>query len=446
MKNRYHFIFTIAAIICALHAQAQVITTIAGNGIDGYTGDGGPAIDAAFTPAGLTTDSAGNIYFGDIVHSVVRKIDVAGIITTIAGDGIEGFPTDGVQATNSHLAWPIDVAVDGGGNVYISESINNRIRKVSPDGIITTVAGGGVTRDLAHNAIATQVSLWSPDGIVVDSVGSIYFAERFNHCISKVTKDGIISTIAGTGTGGYNGDNVIATDAHLNYPQGIAIDRSGNIYFSDAGNNRIRKINTASIITTIAGIGTWGYNGDNIAATDAQLKAASDIAIDKGGNIYIADPGNQSIRIIDNGGIITTNAGTGVAGFFGDGGQPVDAQLNNPARITVNRFGNLYIADISNGRIRRVRYSLSVKDVAETIPVIDVYPNPNKGHFILNVGTRDMQQARVTIANILGEQVYERVCATGKDKEINLSTAPGLYLLSVYTAGGRCSKRVSIVN
>ena len=431
MKKRYNFILTIAAVICALHMHAQVITTVAGIGVNGYTGDGGLALDAAIMPAGLTTDTAGNIYFGDIVHNVVRKIDASGIITTIAGSGIDA---------------PAAVAVDREGNVYISENISNRIKKVSPSGIITTIAGGGAGRDLTHEAVAAHVSIWSPDGIAVDSEGTIYFAESFNHCISKVTKDGIISTIAGTGSGGYNGDDIPATDAQLNYPMGIALDGGGNIYVADKGNERIRKVTPGGKIITVAGCSSSGYNGDNIPATIAQLNYARDVAIDKEGNIYIADEVNQRIRKVDGAGIITTVAGTGTVGYSGDGGPAVDAQLNNPGCIAVNSFGNLYIADISNGRIRRVRYSLSVKDAAETISAIDVYPNPSNGRFILSVASIAVQHARITITNVLGEQVYEGVCSPGKDKEIDLSTAPGLYLLSVYTTAGRCTKRIGIVN
>jgi sugar lactone lactonase YvrE len=410
--------------------HAQVITTVAGIGVNGYTGDGGPALDAAIMPAGLTTDSAGNIYFGDIVHNVVRKIDASGIITTIAGSGIDA---------------PGDVAVDKNGNVYVTELISNRVKKISPSGVITTIAGGGGARDFTHDAVATHVSLWAPDGIAVDSEGTIYFAERFNHCISKVTKDGMISTIAGTGTGGYNGEDIPATDAQLNGPMGIAVDAAGNIYVAEQGNERVRKISLSGNITTVAGCGTSGYNGDNILATTALLNYTRDVAVDKDGNVYIADLSNQRIRRVNGTGIITTVAGTGIVGYSGDGGPAVDAQLKSPGCITVNSFGNIYIADIGNGRIRRVRYSLSVKDAAETISAIDVYPNPSNGRFTLSVASIAVQHARITITNVLGEQVYEGVCSPGKDKEIDLSTAPGLYLLSVYTTGGRCTKRISIV-
>ncbi len=429
MKRLYHFILTLT-IVCALNTQAQNITTIAGIGVNGYTGDGGPALEAAIMPAGITTDTAGNIYFGDIVHNVVRKIDATGIITTIASSGIDA---------------PIDVAVDKNGNVYVTELISNRVIKISPSGVITTVAGGGAARDFTHDALATHVSIWAPDGIAVDSEGTIYFAERFNHCISKVTKDGIISIIAGTGSGGYNGDDIPATDAQLNYPMGIALDAAGNVYVAEQGNERVRKINLSGNITTIAGCSTSGYNGDNIQATAAKLNYTRDVAVDKDGNVYIADEDNQRVRKVDGAGIITTVAGTGVTGYIGDGGAAVDAQLKAPGCIAVNNFGNLYIADIGNERIRRVRYSLSVKGTDNTSSAISVYPNSNSGQFVINIPSAVTEQVHIDVTNMLGETIKAITATTNKDVRMNIDVAPGIYLLTVYTAEGKYTEQVSIV-
>ena len=431
MKKRFHYILTIAIVCFTSHTHAQNITTVAGIGINGYTGDGGPALDAAIMPAGLTTDSSGNIYFGDIVHNVVRKIDASGIITTIAGSGIDA---------------PSDVAVDKNGNVYVTELISNRVKKISPTGVITIIAGGGGARDFTHDAVATHVSLWAPDGIAVDSEGTIYFAERFNHCISKVTKDGMISTIAGTGTGGYNGEDIPATDAQLNGPMGIALDAAGNIYVAEQGNERVRKISLSGNITTVAGCGTSGYNGDNILATTALLNYTRDVAVDKDGNVYIADLSNQRIRRVNGTGIITTVAGTGIVGYSGDGGPAIDAQLKSPGCITINSFGNLYIADIDNERIRRVRYSLSVKDTKETEAAISVYPNPNYGQFIVRISSTITEPVNIKIINIIGEKVKEVIGTTNKDIQINENVPSGVYVISALTADGCYSVRISVVS
>ena len=430
----------------SIYVHAQIISTVAGNGINGVSGDGGYAIDAECNTGAMGFDTSGNIYMADAFHDVVRKISTTGIIYTIAGNGTEGYSGDGGQATAAGMYWPIDAAVDRSGNIFITEAISNRVRKIAPDGIISTVAGGGHSRDFTQSAIATNVSLWAPAGIATDNNGNVFFSEKFNHCISKLSTTGIITTIAGTGAGGYNGDNIMASGAKLNDPQGITIDQAGNIYVADAGNDRIRKINISGIITTVAGSGTYGYSGDNIAATDAQVKSASDVAVDKAGNLYIADRYNQRIRKVDKAGIITTIAGTGIAGFSGDGGIATDAQLNGPGGIGVNDWGYVYIADGNNYRLRYIHSTLAAQNVNKSTGELTAHPNPNNGEFIVNIPSGITEQVKITMMNMLGELVKELISTTNRDIQINENLPSGVYLISAVTAAGKHSTRISVIS
>jgi len=323
------------------------ITTVAGTGPTGFGGDTGPAINALLDqPNGITLDSSGNLYIADFLNSRIREISTAGVINTEAGISINGSAGDNGPATSAELNGPVGVAVDSSGNVYIAGEDDNRIRKIS-NGVITTIAGNG-TAGYVDNVTATSGELNTPYGIAVDSSGNVYIADRANNRVRKIS-GGIITTVAGTGTQGFSGDGGPATSANLTLPQGVAVDSNGNVYFSDPG-GRIRKV-SGGIITTIAGTGTPGYSGDNGVATSAQLGDPLGLAVDAAGNIYIADHNNYVIRKISNG-VITTIAGSHVAGLSGDGGAATAAQLDNPFGLTVAPNGNVYISDAANNRIR----------------------------------------------------------------------------------------------
>jgi sugar lactone lactonase YvrE len=246
------------------------------------------------------------------------------------------------------------VAVDSSGNIYIADTYNERIRKVSTSGIITTVAGNGAATFSGDGGAATSAELHGPSGVAVDSSGNIYIADTYNERIRKVSTSGIITTVAGNGTGGYSGDGGAATSAELYYPSGVAVDSSGNIYIADRNNDRIREVSTSGIITTVAGNGTWGYSGDSGAATSAELYGPSGVAVDSSGNIFFVEDGNNRVRKVSASGIITTVAGNGTGGYSGDGGVATSAELYTPYGVAVDSSGNIYIADLNNNRIRKV--------------------------------------------------------------------------------------------
>ncbi len=271
------------------------------------------------------------------------------VISTIAGPGTAASLGDGGAATNAYLSRPQGVSVDLSGALLIADPGNNRIRKVALDGAITTVAGGGSSGD---GGVATNASLSSPRGITAAASGALYIADTVNNRIRMVNADGIITTVAGNGTAGYSGDGSWATNATLRAPQGVALDCFGNLYIADTSNQRVRKVNGAGIITTAAGKGMPGNTGDGGAATNATLTPAG-IAVDSTGNLFIADNGSYRIRKVDANGIITTAAGYGVS-YSGDGAQATNAGLYYPSGVTLDAGGNLYIADTSDNRIRKV--------------------------------------------------------------------------------------------
>ena len=260
--------------------------------------------------------------------------------------------------------------MDGAGNLYISDQSNQRIRKVTAaTGIITTVAGNGTAGYSGDGGPATSAELNFPAGVAVDSAGNLYIADYNNSVIRKVHTSGIMTTVAGNGTGGYSGDSGPATSAELYLPIGVAVDGAGNLYIADTGNQHIRKVDASGIITTVAGNGTAGYSGDGGLAISAQLDRPTSAAVDSAGNLYIADTGNQRIRKVNASGIITTVAGNGTNGYSGDSGPATIAELYNPVGVAVDGAGNLYIADLSNQRIREVNVTTSALSFPGTTKV-----------------------------------------------------------------------------
>ncbi len=279
-----------------------VITTVAGNGTSGFSGDGGPATSAAFNgPMGVVVDPTANLYIADEGNNRIRQVS-GGVVTSIAGDGAHGFSGDNSQATNAELSWPAGVAVDSAGNIYIADTSNNRVRKISY-GVITTVAGNGTSGFSGDNGPATSAELCAPGSLAVDSAGNIFIADSNNHRIRKVS-NGTITTVAGNGTLGFSGDGGQASAAQLNYPQGVAVDLVGNIYIADTFNNRIRKVSNG-VITTVAGNGTLGFSGDGGPATNAKLSHPAGVAADAAGNVYIADTNNSCVRVLTTGSLCT---------------------------------------------------------------------------------------------------------------------------------------------
>jgi hypothetical protein len=346
----YFFLFT-----GILHSHAQIITTIAGNGAVGYSGNGGAATTATLdSPTCLAVDALGNLYINDQMNSCVRKVDQAGKMWSFAGTGIAGYNGDGgyASATNLGLNWGI--AIDRLGNVYIADQLNVRVRKVNSSGIITTIAGTGIQGYSGDNGPATLANLRKPLGLAVDYTGNVYIGDPDNHCIRKVTPAGIITTFAGNGHFGNTGDGGSATAASFGDIWGLAADPSGNIYVCDGYYNRVRKVNNSGIVSGFAGNGSRGFSGDNGQATSAQLNAPLSVCVSPSGEIFIADCHNNRIRKVDAAGVITTIAGTGATGFAGDGGPAIYAQFYHPTGIIMDASENIYIADLDNVRIRKI--------------------------------------------------------------------------------------------
>ena len=354
MKHTLYLISVV--IICTLttiSSRAQIINTYAGNGTAGHTGDSAAAALAEINgPNGIAIDSKGNIYIADYGNNVIRKVTNAGIIYTIAGNYISGYNGDSIMAVSAMLKSPTSVAVDKYGNIYIADNGNFRVRKVDTFGIITTVAGIGGSfgfGDSGDGSPATSAHIYAV-GVAVDNNLNIYIADG-NTCVRKVTHTtGIISTVAGSNTYGYGGDGGPATSASFSTPTSVAIDTLGNLYIADNGDNRVRKVNSATgIITTVAGGGTVLVDG---GSADSAKVIAYYVALDGCGNLYISDNQNNRIRKVDAAGIITTIAGGGTV--LGDGGPATSAALSNPLGIVSDGLSNLYIADNVHNRIRKV--------------------------------------------------------------------------------------------
>ena len=365
--------------ICFTASPQSIITTFAGNGKVLASGDGGPATSASVNTSGLAVDAAGNVYIADGYNNLIRKVSTSGIITTVAGNGTQGFSGDGGPATSASLAFPVAVAVDAVGNLYIADLYNNRIRKISTSGIITTVAGNGTKNAQSglgsysgDNGPATSAGLNYPYGVAVDGSGNLYIADLYNNRIRKVSAGGTITSIAGNGQTGFSGDGGPATSAQLDEPFGLAIDGAGNIFVTDYGNDRVRKISTSGTITTVVGNGNPGYTGDGGPATSAQVNYPKGIAVDTSGNLFIADFSNSVVRKISANGVITTVAGNGSFGYSGDGGPATSAPLDFPPAVAVDASGNLFIADTRS--VVRIVLAASTTPVSPAIQRAGIVP------------------------------------------------------------------------
>jgi sugar lactone lactonase YvrE len=342
-------------------APNGIITTFAGGGTVS-PGDGGAATSALLQqPTGVAVDAAGNLYIAELLGHRVRKVTPAGIISTVAGNGQGLTAGDGAAATSASIYRPAAVALDSSGNIYVAETLGFRVRRVAPNGIISTVAGGG-SDGSGGTGSATNAFLNQPSGVAIGPAGDLYITELVGHRVRQVTTRGAISTIAGNGTAGFSGDGGLAINAMVARPYGVAVDSAGAVYIADRDNGRIRQVNSAGTITTFAGQGA--FLGDGGAAAEARLASPLYTALDVAGNLYVSDNENVLIRKVTPGGIISTIAGTGISTYSGDGGPATNAALNFPAGMTFDSAGNLYIADQGNERIRRITPSGTISTVA----------------------------------------------------------------------------------
>jgi cysteine-rich repeat protein len=343
------------------------ISTIAGNGSIAYGGDNGPATEAALAfPIGVAVDASGDVFLADAFNQRVRRVDTAGTITTVAGTGTSGFAGDGGPGSGAELASPWGLAIDAQGALWIADMTNQRLRELATDGTISTIAGNGTLGVGGEGGVATGAQLSNPFGVAVDATGRIVIADNFHQRIRRVELDGTIHTIAGTGLQGYSGDGAAATDAELNGPDGVAIDAMGRIYIADTYNHAIRRVDLDGTIHTIAGTGQQGFTGDSGAATSARLYNPQGVAVDAGGVVYIADTYNHRIRRVDTNGVITTIAGNDTAGYGGDGGQASAATLSFPYGIVIDHSGRVVLSDSANNRIRRIETTGTIDTIAGT--------------------------------------------------------------------------------
>jgi sugar lactone lactonase YvrE len=424
-------LFFLLIIMNAPWADAQTIFTISGDGTEGFTGDGGLAITAELAlPSGVAVDSIGNIYIADNRNHCIRKINTSGVISTVAGNRSSGFSGDGGLATAAQLYYPNDMTLDKAGNLYIVDNQNNRIRKVNTSGIISTIAGNGGQGFSGDGGPAIAAQLQNPTGVATDSSGNVYIADGDNNRIRKVSTLGIITTVAGDSIGGYNGDGILATKAELNDPTDIRVDKAGNLYIADFLNDRIRMVNTSGIISTVAGFGSAGYIGNGGPATAAYLNGPDKIALDAAGNIFISDFYNKVIRKVNTSGIITTFAGNGTQGYSGDGGPATSAEISLPQGIAVDGGGTLYIADAFNNRIRKVSMATGINElILNDADFTKAYPNPSNG--IFNILTNRTTSSVLEFYNILGELIHTEKTVSDKT-QIDLSSQPkGMYFYRV---------------
>lgn len=326
-----------------------IITTVAGGGTN--TGDGGFATEATLNfPEGVTVDQAGNLYLADTVDGRIRKVDTNGIITTVAGIVMGVTAENNGVATNTSLNNPAGVTVDASGNLYIADAGNEMVREASTLGMITLVAGDGTNGYAGDGGRATNASLNYPAGVTVDIAGNVFIADAGNNVVRRISPGGIITTVAGNGTNIYAGDHGPATNASLYFPQGVTVDPDGNLFIADSGNDVVRQVNTNGTITTVAGGGTQTGNG--IAATKARLNYPAGVAMDAIGNLFIADYGDNVVRKVNTNGIITTVAGGGI--LSGNGIAATNASLNGPEGVAVDAYGNLFVATPGSNVVRKV--------------------------------------------------------------------------------------------
>ena len=361
--------------VCFGQAPKFTISTIAGTGTHGFAGDGGPATAATLAfPATVVFDSAGNMYIADASNSRVRKVDTNGNISTFAGTGDFGDFGDTNVATKAGLNRPYGLAIDKAGNMYIADTYNDAIRKVTASGGIVSTFAGTVQGFGGDGGGATGALFDTPTAIVLDAAGNLYIADTNNNRIRKVGLDGNISTFAGTGNGASTGDGGPASSAAINNPEGLAVDTAGNIYVADTAGHRIRKITPNGTITTVAGNGSGGFAGDGGPATHASLYYPKGIAVDaSSGNLYIADWLNSRIRVVTPDGNINTVAGTGQYDYNGDGGPATSAALRFPWGLAVGPSGSVYVADDENSVIRLLTPTAPLVSVAPSVaPKIDL--------------------------------------------------------------------------
>ncbi len=439
--------FAIYLTLClsaAYQLNAQIITTIAGTGIASTTGNGGQATAATLNePSGVYRTMNGNIYVVEYGGNVVRKIDVSGNISTFAGTGTPGYSGDHGPATAATFHIPIDITFDEIGNAYVVDNVNSVIRKIDTFGIITTFAGNGLNGYSGDNGPATNARLYWPDRVNHDAFGNIYIADAQNNVVRKVDTAGIITTVAGNGIAGFSGDHGPATAASLNWTLGVAFDGNNNMYIADGNNHRVRMVDPNGIITTFAGNGTNGLSGDGGPATEASFMLPGGVAIDGGCNVYITDFYGNNVRKIFTSGIIETVVdSSSTPGFSGDHGNSKAAEINGPDNLTFDTSYSIYFADFYNNRIRKVE---KIGANHGCPPPLTVYReldkinritiSPSPAHNSVMIQWSNNAETKITVRNVMGQIIRTEKTIGTSFNYDVLSLSAGLYLVHLVQNG-----------
>ena len=437
MKPYLQWCYCLLFTLLSINAGAQEIVTIAGNGISGFSGDGGPATDANLNIAPcFTFDTMGNIFISDAENNRIRRVStIDRSITTIAGTGIQGYTGDGGNAKFAQINGPLGIAFDNNGNLFFADAVNKVIRKIDKFGIITTIAGTGVLGCTGDGGPAILAKLRVPYGLAFDKNNNLYFSDGACNCVRKIDNFGIITTIAGIKeSSGYSGDGGPATSAKMVYPGYIAIDsKTSTLYIPDAVNRRVRNVDlNTGIISTFAGNGGASLGGDGGPATAASFITPNSASVDSLGCVLICDNTGYTIRKVDTLGIISTLAGTGEEGYSADGTLATAAKLNRPNVTLTDKWGNVYFCDVLNYRIRRINYNTtSIKEQLVSPIKASIFPNP--AHEYVTVKAESIAINELQLLDVTGCAVHSSVYKAPKGEiKLDISYLPtGIYLLKV---------------
>ena len=413
MNNTTKYLLIIIVLLLSKITTGQIITTIAGNGTANYVSSNNNSLTNGIGyPLRAAFDKMGNYYFASYDLHRVFKVDNSGIISCIAGTGIAGFSGDSGLAIAAKLNTPLFIAIDSSNDIFISDCYNHRVRRIDHiTGIITTYAGSGAVglgngSYSGDSSIAINATFNGTYGLCFDTTWNLYIADCYNGRVRKVDAlTHIVNTVVGNGVLGFSGDNNLAINAELNAPVGICIDNNSSLIIADGlTNNRVRKVNVAGIISTIAGNGSTAYLGDSVLATNTGFSQLYDVATDKANRVFIADRAHNRIRMIDSAGIVHTIVGTGVAGFSGDSGIATNAQIYYCEGISFDKCGNLYISDFANRRIRKVWFN------TDTLPHSAEAITPND---TVSTGTQVTTTASINTGTITSCQWIKNGINTG---------------------------------
>jgi trimeric autotransporter adhesin len=445
LKNYNFILLLLITVFSAVSVRAQYISTFAGTGTAGYTGDGGLALTAQFNGcSGVAVDGAGNIYIADQGNNVVRRISFAGVISTFAGTGTAGYSGNGGQASLAQLNQPVAVATDAAGNVYISDMGNSTVRIVNTLGIISNYAGNGTAGYTGNGGNANLAQLNNPVGIALDAAGNLYIADALNNVIRKVEAGTqFMTTYAGSGAQGNSGDGGPAAMAKMYAPSSVAVDVSGNVYIADQLNNTIRKVSAATgLISNFAGNGAAGNSGDGGLAVAAGLRYPSSVSVDGAGNVYIADQGNYNIRMVTTDGMIHHVAGASTNGYDGDGGLAATAKMGAPKAVYVDGWSRIYIADNNNHAIRVITATSGTPSL-ENNRQLSIYPNPANGRVMISLPA-GAGEGTVSVSDILGNIVATSTASANLSVLNTASWAKGNYMVRVITERGSYTGKLCV--